>query len=53
MKFEIPVVEVKKFDLEDVLTVSGNTEPNIKDDILTEVCTGTMSDYLEDNCPAY
>lgn len=26
MKFEAPVVEVKKFDLVDVLTVSGATE---------------------------
>lgn len=27
MKFEAPVVEVKKFDVMDVLTTSGATEP--------------------------
>lgn len=26
MKFEAPVVEVKKFDVMDVLTISGETE---------------------------
>ena len=53
MKFETPVVEIQKFDVEDILTTSGSEEPTE-----TEInpregadpgyvgnCTGTMADY--------
>ena len=57
MKFETPVVEVKKFSFEDILTTSaaGSTEPPVADGIYIDggVCKGTAADYWEDNCPAY
>lgn len=29
MKFETPYVEIKKFDVKDILTTSGETEPPV------------------------
>lgn len=52
MKFETPVVEVKKFSFEDILTTSA---PGVADGIAIDggVCNGTAADYWENNCPAY
>ena len=58
MKFEAPKMEVKMFNVEDILTTSGGDSGEVvgvADGVGSEggTCNGTMADYWQDNCPAY